>query len=250
MMYTQHAIEKIIQDLQGRKLSSQKAFSKLKNLPYESFSFARLDHHRQFRKGFPEAIYAPGKTLKQLEKIIDSVSRSGQSLIVTRLNEDAWKKLASKFPRLRYSELGRLAYFARSVPFAGQKSCTKIAVVTAGTGDIPVAEEAAVTLELVGKKVERFYDCGIAGLHRLIDILPEIEKCRAVICAAGMDGVLPSVLGGLVSRPVVAVPTSVGYGANFTGLAPLLTMLNSCAQGVAVMNIDNGFGAACFAALL
>ncbi len=247
MSYTQAALQKIIRDVRGRKLTTEKAFSKLKNLPYESFSFARVDHHRHFRKGFPEAVYAPGKTLSQLEKIIHSILRSGHGLIVTRLEAGIWKKLRKKFSSLHYEPEARLAYVGkRSV---SQKS-RPVAILTAGTSDIPVAEEAAVALELVGRKVLRLYDCGVAGLHRVFDQLPRLEKCSAIICIAGMDGVLPSVVGGLVSKPVIAVPTSVGYGANFQGLAPLLTMLNSCAQGVAVMNIDNGFGAACFASMI
>jgi pyridinium-3,5-biscarboxylic acid mononucleotide synthase len=245
-MYTRQALRKILKDVESRNLSVKKALHKLKDLPYESFSFARIDHHRNFRKGYPEAIYAPGKTFDQLVKIIQSVNRSKQNLILTRLEKEVWQKLQTLFPKLQYSEPGRLAYFKNLKKFSGKP----VAVLTAGTSDLFVAEEARVTLELIGKKVETFYDCGVAGFHRLLDQLPKLRKCSVIICIAGMDGVLPSVTAGLVDRPVIAVPTSVGYGANFKGMAPLLTMLNSCAQGVTVVNIDNGFGAACFAALI
>ena len=263
MQLTQKTIERILKQVESRKISSAQAFGKLRNLPYETFSFARVDHHRSLRKGFPEAVYAPGKTLAQLEKIIGSIRKSGQSLIVTRLEEEIYQKLAKKIPGLRYSKEGRIAYFkppgkngvhSSSLSLTTSMTRTRndeqaaIAILTAGTSDIPVAEEAAVTLKLIGKKVDRIYDCGVAGLHRLLDQLPKLNEVRAIICVAGMEGALASVVAGLVDKPVIAVPTSVGYGANFKGLAALLTMLSSCAQGIAVVNIDNGFGAACFAA--
>ena len=247
-LYTQEAIKKIITEARAKKISVETALSRLKNLPYESFSFAQIDHHRHFRKGLPEAIYGPGKTVSQLEKIIRSFQSSGQSLLITRLDEEVWNKLSQKFPTLEYSEHGQVAYLKKKKSAKGKGLA--IAVLTAGTSDLPVAEEARITLEMVGKKAKCFYDCGVAGLHRIIDKIPELRKCRAIICIAGMDGVLPSVVAGLVDKPVIAVPTSVGYGANFKGMAPLLTMLNTCSQGVSVVNIDNGFGAACFAALI
>lgn len=246
-MYTHKAIRKILQDLHKRRTTTAKAFSRLKDLPYESFSFARVDHHRYFRKGFPEAVYAPGKTVNQLLKIINAVQKSDQCLILTRLDHEVWEKVRRKALGLQYHQEARLAYLGKSKL---KLSGAPVAILTAGTSDFPVAEEARLTLELMGKRVKRFYDCGVAGFHRLLDQLPELRKCRAIICIAGMDGVLPSVTAGLIDRPVVAVPTSVGYGANFKGIAPLLTMLNTCAQGVAVVNIDNGFGAACFAVML
>ena len=277
MNLTQQTVEKILKQVEKKRLSSRKAFEKLKSLPYETFSFAKVDHHRSFRKGFPEAVYSPGKTVPQLETIIRSIKRSGHSLILTRLEKNIYSSLRKKIPGLRYSEHGRMAYLKvgatpRGCPVCGSQSLgfhshsrrargpaptngfyshpdvSKIAVVTAGTSDIPVAEEAAITLELIGKEVIRIYDCGVAGLHRLLDQLPKLKRVKAIICVAGMEGALPSVMAGLVDKPVIAVPTSVGYGASFKGLAPLLTMLSSCAQGIAVVNIDNGFGAACFAA--
>lgn len=274
MTLTQETIGKILKEVESRKISSQKAFGKLQNLAYETFSFARIDHHRSLRKGFPEAVYAPGKTIPQLEKIIRSIQRSGQNLIITRLEESSYKTLRKKFPSLQYSKEGKVAYFlnlslralkgARACRQAGSNlrfeiasssakrngriSRNDIAILTAGTSDLPVAEEAAITLELIGKKVVRIYDCGVAGLHRLLDQVSRLQEVKAVICVAGMEGALPSVVAGLINKPIIAVPTSVGYGASFKGLAALLTMLNSCAQGVACVNIDNGFGAACFAA--
>jgi len=246
-VFTRKAIKRIIHDIQQSKVTTRQALSRLKNLPYESFPFAKIDHHRHFRKGFPEAVYAPGKTLDQLVRIIQSIQKSGQNVIVTRLEDETWTSLKPMFPALHYSKEGRIAYGHKK---AVSKKGKPIAILTAGTSDLPVAEEAALTLELVGRKVNRFYDCGIAGLHRLVDQIPKLEKCDAIICIAGMEGALASVVAGLVTKPVVAVPTSVGYGANFKGIGPLLTMLNSCAQGVAVVNIDNGFGAACFASLV
>jgi len=228
-------------------LSAKHAFEKLKNLPYESLSFAKIDHHRTFRKGFPEAVYAPGKTPTQLEKIIRSIQKSGHPLIVTRLEESVFRGLRRKNKGLRYSKEARIAYLVPS-SLGNGRLLPVVAVLTGGTSDLPVAEEAAITLELVGLKAERIYDCGVAGLHRFLDALPKLKGVRAVICVAGMEGALPSVVAGLTDKPVIAVPTSIGYGASFKGIAPLLTMLNSCAQGVAVVNIDNGFGAACFAA--
>lgn len=246
-MYTKQAIGNILNQVSKRKLSPQSAFQKLRNLSYESLPFAHLDHHRLLRKNLPEVVYAPGKTIAQLEKIAKALIRNGSLLLITRLDEEKFGKLKKHFPKLSYSEKGHLAYFKN-----GKKTILRgeVAIVTAGTSDIPVAEEAGITLEVVGRKVKKFYDLGIAGLHRLLDHVREIEKSDVIICVAGMEGALPSVLAGLVAKPVIAVPTSVGYGSSFKGIAPLLTMLNSCAQGVAVVNIDSGFGAACFAHLI
>ncbi|MBI4550138.1 MAG: nickel pincer cofactor biosynthesis protein LarB [Candidatus Omnitrophica bacterium] len=250
-MYSERAVKATLQALKAGRISEKAAFKKLKNLPYEAFGFARVDHHRFFRKGFPEVIYAPGKTPEQIVKIFRSIRKAGHPPLVTRVSPELYAKLRRALPGLRYSEAGRIVY-AR---FAGgrrpeQRSAGPVAVLTAGTSDIPVAEEAAVTLEAIGRPVRRIYDCGVAAIHRLFDKLPELEECRAVICVAGMEGALVSVVAGLISKPVIAVPTSVGYGAHFEGLAPLLSMINSCAQGVVLVNIDNGFGAACFASMI
>lgn len=244
-MMTQEVIQEILKQTGSQKLSPEKAFSKLKNLSYESLEFAKVDHHRLIRKGLPEVIFAPGKTPAQLKKIIAAVLKSKQPLLVTRLDEKLYGGLRRTFPKFQYSKHGRVAYFAAGKN--GKLHKHSVAVVTAGTSDLPVAEEAAVTLEVMGTPVSRFYDCGVAGLHRLLDRVNEIQKANIVICVAGMEGALPSVLAGLIDKPVIAVPTSIGYGANFQGLSALLTMMNSCAQGISVVNIDNGFGASCFA---
>ena len=245
-MYTRKAIEEILKKVSKRKFSPQRAFQKLRHLSYESLTFANLDHHRPLRKNLPEAVFASGKTIEQLKAIISALIRSHAPILITRLEQAQYKKLKRWFPRLSYSSQAQLAYCnGKKVSREGS-----VAIVTAGTSDIPIAEEARITLETIGRNVRCFYDLGIAGLHRLLDHLPEIEKADAIICIAGMEGALPSVLAGLVSKPVIAVPTSVGYGSSFKGVAPLLTMLNSCAQGVAVVNIDSGFSAACFAHLI
>ncbi len=244
-MYTQKALRRILEEVQSRRLSVRKGLGRLKDLPYESFSFARIDHHRHLRKGLPEAVYGQGKTLEQLARILRSIRKTGQPLLVTRVEENVWKKLRVLFPELEYSVHGRVVYGGVKKRLRGGS----VGILTAGTSDLPVAEEARVTLELMGIRTECFYDCGAAGFHRLLDVLPKLRRASLIICIAGMDGVLPTLAASLLDKPVVAVPTSVGYGANFKGMAPLLTMLNTCAQGVAVVNIDNGFGAACFAAL-
>lgn len=251
MMYSEKALRKVLAELRKRRISEEKAYLRLKHLPYEAFDYARVDHHRHFRKGLPEVIYAPGKTPDQIKRIARSILKSGQPLLITRLEAQVYRKLKPTFPLLRYSQQGRVAFqIARSGRVNGRLRQTPIAVLTAGTSDIPVAEEAAVTLELIGRRVERIYDCGVAAIHRLFDKLPDLERASAIICVAGMEGALPSVVAGLVSKPVIAVPTSVGYGAHFKGLTSLLAMMNSCAQGIAVVNIDNGFGAACFASMI
>jgi len=254
-MYSKAIIQDILSDVESGKVSAKAAFKKLQHLPYESLDMARIDHHRGIRTSMPEVVFAPGKSLEQLSKIIPSLKKAQQSILVTRLEKPLFGKLNKKFPFLSYSEEGKIAFYKET-----QKKSKKVkiknadrnvvAIVTAGTSDIPVAEEAAITLEVMGRDVSRFFDCGVAGIHRLFDVLPEIRTAQAIICVAGMEGALPSVLAGLVHKPVIAVPTSVGYGASFGGVAPLLTMLNSCAAGVAVMNIDNGFGAACFAYMI
>ncbi len=245
--YTRKAVEEILTKVAQRKISAKDACHKLRHLAYESLKFAQLDHHRSFRKNLPEVVYAPGKPDDKIRKIISRLVLKKAPLLVTRLNESSFRKLKKRFPKLKYSKEAAMAY-SNGLQHSARKGSA--AIVTAGTSDIPVAEEAALTLEVMGRKVNRIFDVGVAGLHRLLDHLGEIERADIVIVAAGMEGALPSVLAGLVSKPVIAVPTSVGYGASFRGLAPLLTMLSTCAQGVAVVNIDSGFNAACFAALL
>ena len=212
---------------------------------YEDIGFAKIDHHRQIRKGFPEVIYCEGKTPEQIAHIAYSISRKGHDVLATRADKKAYLAVKKKIKNAEYHETARIITVKKKwTVVSGQ---WLVSIVTAGTADLPVAEEAAVTAEFLGIKVERIYDVGVAGIHRLIKNLPKINKSRVVIVVAGMEGALPSVLGGLIDKPIIAVPTSVGYGSSFKGLAALLTMLNSCAPGVAVVNIDNGFGAAVMA---
>lgn len=247
-MFSQKIVKQTLKQLRRSQISADEAFRKLQDLPYESLGYARLDHHRRLRKGLVEAVFSPGKTVPQLIQISQRLMRAGSPLIVTRLDKGKFKELSKAVPKLNYDELARLAYFSPNS--ARAKSNFKILIVTAGTSDIPVAEEARLTLEVMGESAETLYDCGVAGIHRLLDHLEKIRKAQAIICIAGMDGALPSVIAGLSRNPVIAVPTSVGYGASFKGLSALLNMLNSCAQGIACVNIDNGFGAACFAYLM
>ncbi len=210
----------------------------------ENLGFARLDHHRALRQGFPEVVFGQGKTPAQIVAIAGRLEQTGAPVLVTRVAPDVWAGIADQLPRARYDELARLIH----IDGERDELPGSVGVLCAGTSDLPVAEEAALCLEAMGARVERISDIGVAGLHRTLSQLPLIRAQSVLVVVAGMEGALPSVIAGLVSVPVVAVPTSVGYGASFGGLAALLGMLNSCANGVAVVNIDNGFGAAAFAA--
>lgn len=214
------------------------------NNHYEELGFAKIDHHRIKRKGFPEVIYCPGKTNKQIVEIAKRISQKKQPVLMTRASAEVYKAVKKVLKKAKYHKEARIIAVSREPLAVSRKPIT---IITAGTADIPVAEEAAVTAEFLGIKVERLFDVGVAGIHRLTKNLHKLEKAKVIIVVAGMEGALPSVVGGLVSAPVIAVPTSVGYGANFKGLSALLTMMNSCAPGVAVVNIDNGFGAAVMA---
>jgi len=213
-------------------------------LPYEDIGFAKVDHHRSLRDWVPEVILGQGKSPAQIVAIAQTLLGRSDRLLITRLEPDAARAVLEAVPDARHHEAARCITVER-VAVTRQDG---IAVLCAGTADLPVAEEAAVTAEIIGNDVKRMYDVGVAGLHRLLDQLPELLEARALVVVAGMEGALPSVVAGLVSAPVIAVPTSVGYGASFQGLAPLLSMLNSCAAGVGVVNIDNGFGAGYLAA--
>jgi len=245
-MHSKTYLIKILKKLDSKKVSVHDAFKELKNLPYENMSFARLDHHRAFRKGFGEVVYCENKTHEQVKKITEVLLRRRSPIILTRANRQLYNMLKTHFPLLRYNEPGRIVYLKRG----GLKNRKAVLILTAGTSDIPVAEEARITLEVMGNRVKTIYDVGVCGIHRLLDNIPEISRANVIIVVAGMEGALGSVIGGLTDRPVIAVPTSVGYGSSFKGIAPLLTMMNSCAPGVAVMNIDNGFGAGYFASLI
>ena len=222
---------------------------KLRLLPFEDLGFACIDHHRQIRRGFPEVIYCPGKTAEQIIKIFASLAEKGNNVLATRAQEHVFDALAEtkQFPQARYEKL------AKAIVLEQKKikpSKAAVPIVTAGTSDLPVAAEAKVTAEIMGQRTDLICDVGVAGLHRLLGHLPKLQKANVIIVIAGMEGALASVVGGMVSCPVIAVPTSVGYGAGFGGISALLTMLNSCAAGVTVVNIDNGFSAGVTAALI
>jgi NCAIR mutase (PurE)-related protein len=219
----------------------------MKNKGYCELGFAKLDLDRKARRGFPEVIYCTGKGREQIKKICSELMRNRQELLLTKLDKDVYASLKKSFPRLKYNPQARIGYSAQG---KNPKKCGVVAVICGGTSDIPVAEEAAVTLEVMGNSTVKLYDVGVAGVHRVIDSLDVLRKARVIVVVAGMEGALASLVSGLVSCPVVAVPTSCGYGANFAGLSALLTMLNSCSAGVAFMNIDNGFGAGYFASLV
>ena len=223
------------------------ALEELRHLPFEEMGFATVDHHRSIRCGFPEVIFCPGKTVEQIRDIFRSLAARGGNVLATRASREAYDAVAGELPMAEYHELPR-AITLRQEP--DRAAAGHVAIVSAGTSDLPVAEEARVTAEIMGQRVTTHYDVGVAGLHRLLAHREEVQSARAVVVAAGMEGALASVVGGLVSSPVIAVPTSVGYGASFGGLGALLAMLNSCASNVCVVNIDNGFGAGYIAALI
>ncbi|MEA5569683.1 nickel pincer cofactor biosynthesis protein LarB [Calothrix sp. UHCC 0171] len=227
-------------------ISSDRAFAQLKNLAYESVGeFAKIDHHRELRTGFPEVIWGQGKTPEQIAHIMQVMRERNPVVMATRIHPDVYALLQPKVRGLQYYEMARICAIAP--PTIEAKYTGIIGIISAGTADLPIAEEAAVTAELSGFPVQRLWDVGVAGIHRLLDNRHVLESASVLIVVAGMEGALPSVVAGLADCPVVAVPTSIGYGASFGGLAPLLTMLNSCAAGVGVVNIDNGFGAAVLA---
>ncbi len=239
-------LRRILRDFKNGTLSEEEVFERLKKLPFEELNFARLDTHRSLRTGFPEFIFCEGKTIPQIITIFKKMSEVSNIVIGTRANENIYEELKKEIEVVYYKEARIVAFQKEKLKLTG----SYIAVLTGGTGDIPVAEEAATICELMGNKVLRFYDIGVAGIHRLFDKLEKIRKAKVIIAIAGMEGALASVVAGLVSSPVIAVPTSVGYGANFSGLSALLTMLNSCSPGVAVVNIDNGFGAGYLASMI
>lgn len=243
---TEEWLLQTLERVKSGELSPSQAVEELSILPYKELSYAKPDHHRSLRLGFPEVIFGQGKTVEQIVAIAEGLAACSERMLITRVSPETFDAVREKIPDVTYNPVSKSILLNRrqTTPRPG------ITVVTAGTADIPVAEEAAVTAELMGNKVERVHDVGVAGIHRLLDKLPQLRKAKVIIAVAGMEGALPSVIGGLVPIPVVAVPTSVGYGASFAGLAPLLTMLNSCAPGVAVVNIDNGFGAGYVAGLI
>jgi pyridinium-3,5-biscarboxylic acid mononucleotide synthase len=224
----------------------QTLLAALRAAPMADLGFARVDHHRAARQGFPEVVLGLGKTPEQIAGIATSIVERGHPLLVTRADRAAWEAVHARLPETEYHEVARAITLSRPVP----RGRGTVAIATAGTSDIGVAEEAAVTAELMGNDVDRLYDVGVAGIHRVLRERSRLETARVIVVVAGMEGALPSVVAGMVHVPVIAVPTSVGYGASFGGIAALLGMLNSCANGVSVVNIDNGFGAGCIASMI
>lgn len=239
-------LRRLLESVQTGELDIEGAVERLRSLPFEDIGFAKIDHHRQLRQGFPEVILGEGKTIEQIIEIAKRILSAGSNLLVTRASSDVYSALHKIAPAARYNELGRTISMVQNATEMEEG----ILVVTAGTSDIPIAEEAAETAQIMGNCVERLYDVGVAGLHRLLGNREKLFRARVVIVIAGMEGALASVIGGLVDKPVIGVPTSIGYGASFGGIAALLSMLNSCASGVAVVNIDNGFGAGYIASLI
>ncbi|MPW26462.1 nickel pincer cofactor biosynthesis protein LarB [Alkalibaculum sp. M08DMB] len=238
---------KLLQDIKDENISIEEAVENLRELPYQDLGFAKIDNHRQLRQGYPEVIYCAGKTPNQVAEIVKAMCARGSNVIGTRANNEMYAHVKNICKEAVYHEDCKMIT-VKNQPIDMTQSY--IVIATGGTSDIPVAEEAAITAEMLGNKVERVYDVGVAGIHRLFHKLEIITGAKVVVAVAGMEGALASILGGLVSKPVLAVPTSVGYGASFGGLAALLSMLNSCASGTAVLNIDNGFGAGYMASMI
>ena len=242
-----HLLDRVREGTLDPSSASEQIVAAMRAAPYEDLGFARVDHHRELRQGFPEVILGVGKTPAQIAAIADRIVSRGHTLLITRAQREAWDAVRAVVPNAQHHEAARAITLRQGEIPPGRGT---ILLAAAGTSDLPVAEEAAVTAELMGNVVDRLYDVGVAGIHRLLSEQTRLQSARVVIVVAGMEGALPSVVAGLVAVPVIAVPTSVGYGASFGGIAALLGMLNSCANGVSVVNIDNGFGAACVASAI
>ena len=240
-------IEALLHDVQANRITVPDALERLKDLPFEDLGFAKLDHHRALRTGMPEVIFASGKTPDQVAQIFAHMAKAGGNVLATRASRECYEAVSSAEPRATYHETARAITLEQTKAAAGKGN---ICVVCAGTSDLPVAEEAAITTRLMGNTTELIADVGVAGIHRLLAQKQWLQSARVLIVCAGMEGALPTVVAGLVQAPVLAVPTSVGYGASFGGVAALLGMLNTCSPNVCVVNIDNGFGAACIASLI
>jgi len=237
----ENSLKDLLKRVQGGELSVDKALHKLKDLPFEDIGFACIDHHRSLRRGLSEVIFGEGKEVSEILAIMEKMSEQNENIMVTRLSSDKAKQVKKKYPKSTYHERARVLILTKHPAKIGGRGT--ILVISAGTSDLPVAEEAAITARFMGNEVETIYDLGVAGIHRVLSHRERLVSASVIIVVAGMEGALPSVVGGLVDKPVIAVPTSVGYGASFQGIAALLGMLNSCASGVTVVNIDNGFGA-------
>jgi NCAIR mutase (PurE)-related protein len=240
-------IEALLKDVREDRTSVKDALERLKDLPFEDMGFAKLDHHRALRTGMPEVIFAAGKTADQVAQIFERMAKAGGNVLATRASRECFDAVRTLEPRASFHDSARAITLAQAAAPAGKGN---ICVVCAGTSDLPVAEEAAVTTRLMGNTTELIADVGVAGIHRLLAQKGSLQGARVLIVCAGMEGALPTVVAGLVNAPVIAVPTSVGYGASFGGVAALLGMLNTCSPNVSVVNIDNGFGAACIASLI
>ena len=241
------SLEEILRNIQNNQLSVEQAMNQIKHFSYQDIGHTKIDHHRQVRTGYPEVIYCAGKTPQQVQEIFQAMLERENNIIATRADREVYEQVAAAVPEVEYHQTARIITYTHHEPVVAR---TSVSVVTAGTSDMPVAEEAAVTAAFFGNPVKRFYDVGVAGIHRLQKNIEDIARARVVVVIAGMEGALPSVVGGLVDVPVLAVPTSIGYGANFQGLSALLGMLTSCASGVSVVNIDNGFGAGYMASMI
>lgn len=240
-------MSQLLHKVKAGEVTISDALEQLRLLPYEDLGFAKIDHHRLLRRGFPEVVWGQGKTVGQVAAIVERLAAHADRILVTHVDEECFREVQKLVPQLTYHPIPRAIIMDRlkDAPcYAG------VMVASAGTADLPVAEEAAITAELMGNEVDRAYDVGVSGVHRLLDQLPRLRQAKVVVAVAGMEGALPSLISGLVAVPVIAVPTSTGYGASFGGLAALLAMLNTCSPGVAVVNIDNGFGAGYIAALI
>lgn len=244
---TNEEIHKILNKVKEQKIDPEEALALLKDFSFQELEYAKIDHHRELRTGYPEIIYCSGKTTEQVRGIITAMLEKDVDIMATRASEDLFKSVKDLHPQLVYYKDARIISIKKKNPKLPE---TNICVITAGTSDIPVAEEAAVTAELLGNRAERIFDVGVAGIHRLMNKLDVIKRSKVVIVVAGMEGALASIIGGLIDKPIIAVPTSVGYGANFGGVSALLAMLTSCAGGVSVVNIDNGFGAGYYASMI
>jgi len=244
---TEDQIRKILEEHKAGSLSADDALDRLRSLPFEDLGFANVDHHRWLRQGFPEVIFGGGKTVDQVARIVEAMYKHDHNILITRTTPAHFERIQQIAPDAEFHEGARAILVRKDTRIHGKGT---VMVVSAGTSDMPVAEEAVVTLKVMGNNIDSLYDVGVAGLHRLLDRRERLLQARVVIVIAGMEGALPSVVGGLVSVPVIAVPTSVGYGASFNGIAALLGMLNSCASNVTVVNIDNGYGAAVVASLI
>lgn len=243
----EESLKEMLINVKNGSLGIDEALMRLKKLPFEDLGFAKVDHHRNIRNGYPEVIYCQGKTVEQIKSIVQRLMEKNNNIMATRATREVYEGIKEVTEDAVYYETARIIAVKRRDIIKTEKI---IAVVTAGTSDMPVAEEAAVTAEIMGNNVDRIYDVGVAGIHRLLANTDALMRANVLIVVAGMEGALASVVGGLVDKPVIAVPTSVGYGANFGGLSALLTMLNSCASGVGVVNIDNGFGAGYLASMI